>query len=60
MKYVYIIMSVVSTEQGEEIVPSTPTGIPEVYATREECRELEDYEFLMSVPVQGKNYPLGY
>ena len=60
MKYVYIIMAVTLTEQGEAIVPSTPTGIPEVYAVREECRELEDYEFLMAVPVQGKDYPLGY
>ena len=60
MKYVYIIMKVVLTEQGEEIIPSTLTGIPEVYATREECHELEDYEFLMSVPVQGKDYPLRY
>lgn len=60
MKYVYIIMAVALTEQGEEIVPCTPTGVPEVYTAREECRELEDYEFLMAVPVQGKNYPLGY
>ena len=60
MKYVYIIMAVTLTEQGEEITPSTPTGIPEVYTAREECRELEDYEFLMAVPVQGKDYPLGY
>lgn len=60
MKYVYIIMAVTLTEQGEAIAPSTPTGIPEVYVAREECRELEDYEFLMAVPVQGKDYPLGY
>lgn len=60
MKYVYIVMTVTVTEQGEEIAPSTPTGIPEVYTAREECRELEDDEFLMAVPVQGKDYPLGY
>jgi len=62
MKYVYIVMTVTLTEQGEEITPSTSTGIPEVYTTRAEaeCRELEDYEFLMAVPVQGKDYPLGY
>ena len=62
MKYVYIIMKVVLNEQGEEIVPSTYCdGIPQVYATREECHcDLEDGEFLMAVPVQGKDYPLGY
>ena len=60
MRYVYIIMAVTLTEQGEEIVPSALNGIPEVYATREDCRELEDYEFLMAVPVHGADYPLGY
>jgi hypothetical protein len=62
MKYVYIIMKVILTEQGEEIVPSTSyDGIPQVYANREEChQDLEDGEFLMAVPVQGKDYPLGW
>lgn len=60
MKYVYIVMRVTLMEQGEEIIFSTSTGIPEVYTAREDCRELEDCEFLMAVPVQGKNYPLGY
>ena len=60
MKYVYIVMTVTLTEEREEIIPSSE--IPEVYATREEAerRELAEHEFLMAVPVQGKDYPLGY
>lgn len=62
MQYVYILMCIRLDESGwEQIVPVTgDSDIPQVFATRDECVDLEEDEFLMAVPVHGPDYPLKY
>ena len=61
MKYIYILMCIQLDESGcEKLMPVTFDGIPQIFATRDECVDLEDGEFLMALPIHGPNYPLKY